>query len=111
MRLKGSLRLAMRVEQRKVEALRRQEASQRMRATEEMRTMGRQRVVRRKKERVLLLRLLERRWQSEEMTARVRVKSRGLPRQRWLSSVLTQDVRAKTWRVGMRKRHRGPCGA
>tara|TARA_A100001388_G_scaffold270878_1_gene248920 strand:- start:535 stop:690 length:156 start_codon:yes stop_codon:yes gene_type:complete len=51
-----------------------------MRATEEMRTMGRQRVVRRKqekvlKERVLLLRLLERRGQSEEMTARVRVKS------------------------------------
>ena len=66
MRLKGRLRLAMRVEQWKAVALRRQEASQRMRATEEMRTMGRQRVVRRKKEkvlkeRVLLLRLLERR--------------------------------------------------
>ena len=80
MRLKGRLRLAMRVEQWKAVALRRQEASQRMRATEEMRTMGRQRVVRRKKEkvlkeRVLLLRLLERRGQSEEMTARVRVKS------------------------------------
>ena len=80
MRLKGRLRLAMRVEQWKAVALRRQEASQRMRATEEMRTMGRQRVVRRKKEkvlkeRVLLLRLLERRGQSEEMTARVRVKT------------------------------------
>ena len=80
MRLKGRLRLAMRVEQWKAVALRRQEASQRMRATEEMRTMGRQRVGRRKKEkvlkeRVLLLRLLERRGQSEEMTARVRVKS------------------------------------
>ena len=116
------LRLAMRVEQRRAAALRRQGASQRMRAmeemgeekrgqrvrrrrerteekkgqrvrrrrerTEEMRAMGLQPVVRRKKEsalkeRLLLMRLLERRGQSEQMTVRVRVRSRRLPLQRW----------------------------
>ena len=35
------------------------------------------------KERLLLMRLLERRAQSEEMRVRVRVRSRRLPRQRW----------------------------
>ena len=128
------LRLTMRVEQRRAAALRRQGASQRMRATEErleemreqrvrrrrerteeMGTMGLQRVVRRKKERALkerlLMRLLEMRGQSEEMMVRVRVRSRGLPLQRWRSSVLTRDVRAKTWRLAMRKRHLGRCRA
>ena len=112
MRLKVRLRLAMRVDQRRAAALSLQGASPRMmQATEEMLTMGRLRVLRRKKVTALKERLLERRVQSEEMTERVRVKSRRLPRQRWRSSVLTQDVRAKTWRVGMRKRHRGPCRA
>ena len=99
MRLEVRFRLAMRVEQRRAAALRCQGASQRMRATEEMgeqrmrameeRTeeMGRQRVVRRMKERALkerlLMRLLERRGQSEEMTLRVQVRSRRLPLQRW----------------------------
>ena len=105
-RLEVRFRLAMRVEQRRAAALRRQGASQRMRATEEMgeemgeqrmrameerteemRKMGRQRVVRRKKERALkerlLMRLLERRGQSQEMTLRVQVRSRRLPLQRW----------------------------
>ena len=129
MRLELRLWLAMRVEQRRAAALRRLGASQRMRAreemgeqrmrateerTEEMRKLGRQRVVRRRKERalkerLLLMRLLERRGQSEEMTVRVRVRSRRLPRQRWRSSVLTQDARAKTWRGAMRKRHRARC--
>ena len=93
-----------------------QRVRRRRERTEEMRAMGLQPVVRRKKERalkerLLLMRLLERRVQSEEMTVRVRVKSRKLPRQRWRSSVLTQDVRAKTWREAMHKRHRGPCRA
>ena len=130
-RLKVRLRLAMRVDQRRAAALRLQGASPRMmrateemeeemsqqrerrrrKRTEEMGTMGRLRVVRRKKVTPLKERLLERRVQSEEMTERVRVKSRRLPRQRWRSSVLAQDVRAKTWRAAMRKRHRGPCRA
>ena len=130
-RLKVRLRLAMRVDQRRAAALSLQGASPRMmrvteemeeemsqqrerrrrKRTEEIGTMGRLRVVRRKKVTPLKERLLERRVQSEEMTERVRVKSRRLPRQRWRSSVLTQDVRAKTWREAMHKRHRGPCRA